>query len=313
MSITTSASAGAPPPEYYDHDDAENVCFLCGKPRYTPVCEPKHFGFPIRFMRCQCGLIKQVPMPNEQFFEWFFNSDVFFSAERTAGNIWGYHDFFADESCRLATSKLRYRKLRRHLEVGRPLEIMKIGPATGTFLHVAKEHGHSVRGCDVSERFAAYARSTYGVTIDIGRFERMDYSEGQFDALFLLNVIENVPNQEELLGAIRRAVKPGGLFVLNVVDMRRNLVAALQKEKYFIYRPPVTYVYDLPVLERALEQLGFETEALYRDVRYLHLEKITTLLGWRAAWTAVRWARIHRIRFPVYAYPSRILVTRRKS
>ncbi len=309
---TDSAGGGAPPPEYYDQDDADNVCFLCRSPRYTPVFEPSHFGFPIRFMRCQCGIVKQVPMPNERFFEWFFNSDVFFSAERT-GNIWGYHDFFADEACRLATSKRRYRKLRRYLEVGRPFEIMKIGPATGTFLHVAKEHGHNVRGCDVSERFAQYARDTYGVEIDIGRFEHMSYDEGQFDALFLFNVIENVPNQDEFLGAIRRAVKPGGLFILNVVDMKHNLVAALQKEKYFLYRPPVTYIYDLPVLERVLSQYGFERQAVFRDVRYLHLEKITTLLGWRAAWAAVRWARIHRIRFPIYAYPSRILVTRRRA
>ena len=96
------------------------------------------------------------------------------------------------------------------------------------------------------------------------------------------------------------------------LDMRRNWLAALQKERYFLYRPPVTYIYDLPVLERTLNQFGFEIEAVYRDVRYLHLEKITTLLGWRWAWAAARGAGVHRIRFPIYAYPSRILLTRRK-
>jgi 2-polyprenyl-3-methyl-5-hydroxy-6-metoxy-1,4-benzoquinol methylase len=248
-------------------------------------------------------------MPNKKFFDWFFNSDVFFSAkESRSRNIWGFYDYFKDEGCRLSTSRYRYRKLGKIIKAGRPLEIMKIGPSTGTFLYVANQHGHHAVGCDVSTRFTRYAKDNYNVHIDNGRFEHMDYADGQFDVILLFNVIENIPNQAEFLDAVRKKLKPGGHFILNFVDMKNNLVARVQKEKYFVYRPPVTYVYERAVLEKVLDKFSFKVIGRYRDVRYMHVEKILTLLGWKFILGLFRFLRVHQIPFPIYAYPSTIVV-----
>jgi SAM-dependent methyltransferase len=255
-------------------------------------------------------MVKQTPMPNEQFFEWFFNSEVFFSSKESDKNsIWGYYDYFADEPNRLATSEWRYRKL-AHLFQNGPLNILKIGPATGTFLKVAQSHGHNVLGCDVSNKFAQYAREQYNVKIDQGRFEHQSYKEGQFDAIMLLNVIENVPNQKEFLEAIYRAIKPGGFFVFNYVNMQKNLVAMLQKSKYFIYRPPVCYTFTEPIMRRVLEKFGFDLVEIHRDIRTLNIEKILTLLGWRRGLRLSKLLRINRLSLRLYAYPSKIVVAR---
>lgn len=303
-----------PPSDFYDHADSDNVCYLCGNPRYQLLYEVTHYGFPFTFMRCQCGLVKQTPMPNERFFDWFFNSELFFSSRQTGkSEIWGFYDFFKDEACRLATSKRRYGTLRKFFDRDRPLEILKIGPATGTFLHVANQHRHHAIGCDVSERFVNYARERYGVQIDHGRFERMSYADHQFDAILLFNVIENVPNQVDFLTAVHRVLKPGGLFILNFVDEKNNFVAALQKQRYFLYRPPVCYIYSRPVMQQVLEKFDFATIACYRDIRYMHIEKLSTLLGWKWPLAIARSLRIQRLPFPIYAYPSRILVARRGS
>lgn len=300
-----------PRPEFYDEQDSDNRCFLCNKPRYTPLYEVTHYDFPFTFQQCECGIVKQTPMPNEQFFEWFFNSEVFFSAKQTdKEHIWGYYDYFADEPNRLATSQWRYRKL-AHLFQDAPLNIMKIGPATGTFLHVAQQHGHKVLGCDVSNQFAQFARETYNVQIDQGRFEAQPYDDGQFDVVMLLNVIENVPNQTEFLQAIHRTIKPGGYFVLNYVNMQRNLIARLQKSKYFLYRPPVCYIYTEAVMRRLLQQFGFEIVETFRDVRTMNVEKVLTLLGWRWPLRLARMLRVNRLPFRIYAYPSKIVVSRR--
>jgi ubiquinone/menaquinone biosynthesis C-methylase UbiE len=303
-----------PPKEYYDHGDSDNVCFLCGNPQYRPVYTVAHFGFTLEFKKCRCGIVKQTPMPNQAFFEWFFNSDLFFSAkESKEKEIWGFYDYFTDEPCRMATSEYRYRKLRHIFERGRkPLEIMKVGPSTGTFLYVANQHGHHAIGCDVSANFVDYAKTKYNARIDHGRFEKMDYQEGQFDVLMLFNVIENIPNPDEFLRAVQRTIRIGGYFVLNYVDMKRNVVAAIQKEKYFLYRPPVCYQFDRDVMSRVLTRYGFEVVESHRDVRYLHLEKIFTLLRWRVPYRVARYAGIHRIPFKIYAYPSQILVAQRK-
>ncbi|MBD3306594.1 methyltransferase domain-containing protein [candidate division KSB3 bacterium] len=225
--------------------------------------------------------------------------------------IWGYHDFFADEVCRLATSQKRYAKLRQIFEK-HPLDVMKIGPATGTFLHVAQQHGHYVLGCDVSSRFVEYAKTHYQVQIDQGRFEQMPYADEQFDVILLFNVIENVPNQVEFLHAIHPTLKPGGYFILNFFDMQHNLIAALQKSRYFLYRPPVCYIYTMPVMRKVLEKFGFTSIKTFRDIRYLHLEKIATLLGWRGILSVARVLKLSRVHCPMYAYPSKILITQKQ-
>jgi SAM-dependent methyltransferase len=301
------------PAEYYDQLDSDNVCYLCSNPRYTLLHEVKHFDFPFTFRRCGCGLIKQTPMPNIQFFDWFFNADVFFSAKKTGKNhIWGYDDYFKDEPNRLATSLWRYRRL-SHLfnSFGRPLSIMKIGPATGTFLHVAQQHGHTVLGCDVSQQFKAYAEEHYHVQIDHGRFEKQPYVDGQFDVVMLLNVIENVPNQVEFLNAIHRTLKPGGYFILNYVDMQNNWMERLQASRYFLYRPPVCYAYAKPVMEQILAKFGFAVRETFQDIRTLNIQKILGLLGWRQFEPVANALKLSRIPIRLYAYPSRIVVSQR--
>ena len=300
------------PADYYDAEDSDNVCYLCENPHYSLLCEVKLYDFPFTFKKCQCGLVKQTPMPNVKFFDWFFNSEIFFSSKKTEKSaIWGYYDFIADEACRLATSRKRYKMLRHLFEADRPLEVMKIGPATGTFLYVVREHGHHAMGCDVSSQFVSFAKNNYDIEIDQGRFELADYRNGQFDIIVLFNVIENIPNQVEFLNAINRTLKPGGYFILNFVDMQRNIISWMQKSKYFLYRPPVCYIYTMPVIRKVLEKFGFHILECHRDIRYLHIEKILTLLGCKWALPFASMLKFHRRHFPIYAYPSKIIVAKK--
>lgn len=301
------------PSECYDTSDSDNTCYLCETPHYKLVYNISHYDFPFTFKRCQCGLVKQTPMPNEQFFEFFFNSELFFSAKKTEkSRIWGYYDYFEDEPSRVMVSKRRYNKLSHLFEkLGHPLDIMKIGASTGFFLHILKQHGHNALGCDVSSQFVDYAKRHYNVRIDNGRFEHMDYADGQFDVIFLFSVLENISNPAEFLNAIYRTLKPGGYFILNFVDMEKNVIARLQKSNYFIYRPPVCYIYTMSVFEKVMNKYGFKIVKCHRDIRYLTIEKISTLLGWKWMLTLFRFLKLSRLHFPIYAYPSKIVVVRK--
>jgi ubiquinone/menaquinone biosynthesis C-methylase UbiE len=139
----------------------------------------------------------------------------------------------------------------------------------------------------------------------------MDYKDEQFDVIMLFNVVENIPNPEQFLKAVNRKLKKGGYFILNFVDMRHNLIEKIQKGKYFLYRPPICYIYDKELLTRVLKKFGFEVASIHRDIRSMHLEKILTLLGWNLPLKFFRMLRIHQIPFSIYAYPSRIVVARR--
>ena len=301
-----------PAAEYYDESDGINKCPSCDQANFKCLHRVDHFGFPIEFFQCQCGLIKQVPMPNEGFFEWFFNSELFVSSKRTqTDEIWGFFDYLRDESSRLKTSRRRFRILSRALQWDGRKSMMKVGPSTGTFLHAAKTGGHDARGCDVSNEFVEYAKSTYGVSIDQGRFEKMEYESEQFDALLLFNVIENIPNLLEFLQAVRRSLKIGGHFIYNHVEMERNIINIFQKDKYFMFRPPICYAFNHQVIDQIIEKLGFEKRKRFRDIRYLHLEKIFTLLRWKWPLRIAQTLKIDRINFPIWAYPSWVTIVER--
>jgi len=300
------------PFEYYDIDDGESVCYLCEKPRYQLFYAVTQYGPPITFKKCECGLVKQIPMPNRLFFEWFFNSDIFLSCKNALNReIWGYSDFLGDEACRFATSQMRYRMLWHLLEADRPLEILKIGPATGSFLHLAQKRGHHAVGCDLSLRFMKYAKNKYNVKIDHGRFENMNYADGQFDIILLFSVLENIPNVVEFITDIHRTLKDGGYFVFNFVDMEKNVVAALQKSTYFLFRPPVCYIYTMPVIKRVLGKYGFRIAEIYRDIRCMHIEKAINLFRMKSLLNILRLLKVNRLSFPMYAYPSKIIVARK--
>jgi hypothetical protein len=67
----------------------------------------------------------------------------------------------------------------------------------------------------------------------------------------------------------------------------------------------------MSVFRRILEKFGFHVVECHRDIRYLHMEKIFTLLGWKWALPFARSVKLHRLHFPIYAYPSKILVARK--
>ncbi|MBF0171506.1 MAG: class I SAM-dependent methyltransferase [Nitrospinae bacterium] len=300
------------PADYYDQDDSDNVCFLCGNPRYEPLYHVTQFGLDYDFMRCACGLVKQTPMPNEKFFAWFFNSEVFFDAEKTPNNeIWGYRDYFIDEDCRLATSKRRYRKMADVFEKGPRLDVLKIGPATGSFLHVASEAGHRVAGCDMSKRFIAFAKERYNIDIRHGGFEDVDYPDESFDVIIMFSVLENISRPDIFFEKVRRTLRPGGAFIMNFVDMENNVVEALQRDKYFIYRPPITYTFTRTVMTKVLNKYGFGVERTLRDVRVSNLEKVLTLGRWQGAYKLAKALGVERVSFPLWYYPSRIVIARR--
>ena len=259
-------------------------------------------------------MVKRTPMPNLKFFEWFFNSDVFFNARRTGKKqIWGFYDYFSDEPCRMATSRHRYRRLSRHFKPGARLRMLKIGPSTGTFLKVAANTRHDAIRCDVSSRFAGYAEDQYGIRIDRPIREA---------GLRRCGVRRRAPLQRgrerPQPARVPRGSEPRspdrGLFILPFpcVDMKGNLLARLQKERCTSCSGrPSANVFDRDVMTRLLRQYGFESPSSGSVTCGTCMEKISTLLGWRWLHWITRTIRIHRIVFPVYAYPSRLVVARK--
>jgi SAM-dependent methyltransferase len=287
-------------------------CLACGRCEDRLLYRVSRFGVPLSFRKCVCGLISQDPLPTVESIDRFFNSDIFLSSVHTGQTeVWGYYDYFGEDRCRLLTAQRRYAFLKDFVA---PNDVvLQIGPGTDPLLKLFQDKGNIVIGCDASQKLAQIAATSHSVPMKEGRFEEQNFASGYFGCILLLNVIENVPNLGLFLSEISRTLRAGGYLILNFVDMHSNLLQKLQGQRYFLFRPPVCYMFPYTILSMLLAKNGFSTIRFARDVRYIDLEKVSTLLRLKWLLSMTRWTGLHKKPFPTYAYPSKLVVARKQN
>ncbi len=94
--------------------------------------------------------------------------------------------------------------------------VLSAGCGTGTELHFLSRYG-KVTGADPSDQAIGFCRSS-GVRADLVQapLERLPFSAGSFDAVFLLDVLEHIEAEGVALAEVSRVLKPGGLVVFTV-------------------------------------------------------------------------------------------------
>lgn len=99
------------------------------------------------------------------------------------------------------------------------LNLLDVGCGEGFFLSNASRAGYSVRGIELSEDAAEYARREFGLDVEAKPFEELHLPESQFDAVTLWQVLEHVPHPLAILREAHRILKPGGLLAVSTPDI----------------------------------------------------------------------------------------------
>lgn len=136
-----------------------------------------------------------------------------FASQKGEGNPEGFKAIYlpAEESF-----LLRFRRNLQQIEAltganrGRLLDI---GCGVGYFLMVAQQRGWSVAGVDLDKSAVDIARK-HGLGVRWETVEDMPYADESFDVVTMFNVLEHLPVPKLALINIHRALKPGGLLVM---------------------------------------------------------------------------------------------------
>jgi 2-polyprenyl-3-methyl-5-hydroxy-6-metoxy-1,4-benzoquinol methylase len=107
------------------------------------------------------------------------------------------------------------------LPADRQAKVLDIGCGYGRYLKALESSGYvDVYGIDVSEEQIAYARERLGLRNCMcgDALEFLGDQSGTYDVILLLDVMEHldIAYAVELCRAVHRALKPGGLFVVQV-------------------------------------------------------------------------------------------------
>jgi 2-polyprenyl-3-methyl-5-hydroxy-6-metoxy-1,4-benzoquinol methylase len=110
---------------------------------------------------------------------------------------------------------------------GKNKRILDLGCGPGLYCELLVKAGHQVTGMDYSKRSIEHARqeaARNGLNIEYTYQNYLDLDlEEVFDVVTMIYCDFDVLNPEErslLLGNVHRALKPGGLFVLDTLNMR---------------------------------------------------------------------------------------------
>ncbi|MEL6959004.1 MAG: bifunctional 2-polyprenyl-6-hydroxyphenol methylase/3-demethylubiquinol 3-O-methyltransferase UbiG [Pseudomonadota bacterium] len=148
-------------------------------------------------------------------------------------------------------------------------EVLDLGCAGGFLAEALDDRGARVTGIDPAKDAikAARAHAAEGgrtINYDVGVGERLPYSDGQFDAVACVDVLEHVQDLQQVLNEVARVLKPGGLFLFDTIN--RNILARLavitMAEDVLRLLPKGTHDPEMFItpaeLKSGLEQAGLE-------------------------------------------------------
>src|SRR5260370_31350473 len=123
--------------------------------------------------------------------------------------------------------KLRY--LLADLEAVRG-KVLDVGGGAGSVAKAVKRERPDLEvvGCDVSRSALAVAgASPDGVNFRAAEAEKLPFADGEFDFVWIFDVLEHVEKPEQVLREIARVLRPGGAF---------HLVLPLEGQPRTLYR-----------------------------------------------------------------------------
>ncbi len=140
-------------------------------------------------------------------------------------------------------------------------DVLEIGSHLGAFLQVAEEWNWTAIGLDVGADTSAFARAS-GFTVRREMVEDTRLPARSFDAVFVWNCFEQLPEPASTLDAIYGLLRPGGIAAIRVpnarfyIEMRSHDDAALAWNNLLGF--PYLYGYKEEHVNRIANDHGFE-------------------------------------------------------
>lgn len=96
--------------------------------------------------------------------------------------------------------------------------LLDVGSSSGQFMYWARERDFDPKGVEINKRTADIAQSN-GLDVYEGVLEDAPFERGNFDAVFIGDVIEHVNDPRSLIKASEEMLKPDGLLIISTPNV----------------------------------------------------------------------------------------------
>lgn len=225
-----------------------------------------------------------------------------YSADELARFYTGdYYVFDEDDAHRAARAAQQYAVHLAPIEHFPSRRLLDVGCALGHFSALARDRGWQVVGLDVSPDAARRATERFGVKVFIGTLEEHAESLSPFDAVFLGDVIEHVPQPLHFLRNVHRVLAPSGIVCIDTPNWGGFWRRWGGRHWLGLNRFHIN-LFDAASLGKLLTSAGFGQvrAASYTNLRYIHwtsrpevaalIARLPRALAWRANQRIARWS-----------------------
>ena len=111
----------------------------------------------------------------------------------------------------------RYKRLEAHL-AGKK-KVLEIGSGGGEFSYLLTKKGFDVSAIEPNEGYGNYSKEQYGLNVQIGFAQNLEFAAETFDFITMSHVLEHVDNPTTMLEKLRTWLKPNGILALEVPNV----------------------------------------------------------------------------------------------
>lgn len=131
--------------------------------------------------------------------------------------------------------------------------VLEIGAGDGALVELLLEHGHTPVALDPDADSCRYIHDRFGIKTIASRVEEADIdAEGEFDAVFMLNLIEHLEDPAAVLRELRRFLKQDGIVGIETPNILRTKVGPKR-----MYSFPHNYYFSPTSLLNMAVQQGY--------------------------------------------------------
>ncbi|MAF65716.1 MAG: hypothetical protein CMJ84_08670 [Planctomycetes bacterium] len=190
-------------------------CAVCGSD--DPVEYQRRMyalrGRSFDLVRCRvCSFVYLDPSPDGATLEELYGDPDYFTEGYSLGVETG--SYFERRAELLARYDTEVASLER--ELGGPAALFELGSAGGFFIEAARRRGWRVCGVELSPEAARFSIEEFGLDVFEGQLSQAPLTAGSFDLCVADNVLEHTAAPLEVLGDLRRLLRPGGHLLVIV-------------------------------------------------------------------------------------------------
>ncbi|MDZ7379869.1 MAG: class I SAM-dependent methyltransferase [candidate division KSB1 bacterium] len=137
-------------------------------------------------------------------------------------------------------------------------KVLEIGCGIGLLIYAFRRFGCDVKGVELSEVNARFARERLGLDVFVGSVETAALEPGEFDLVILDNVLEHLPDPKATMRKVSELLTIGGRVYVDTPNFDA-LERAVAGRRWAMYEPDHIHLFTHHSLRRLLEESRLRT------------------------------------------------------